>query len=210
MYSTLHWRTLFGVLALACAAQAQADNGPIGIDHPMTADGSGMWARPYQRAIAIGSLLTEFGGAFYLGNNDPLGHTFWQTLDANVVTTLTVQLLKNTTGRPRPGMNNDPDTWNQGGKCCVSFPSGEVAFQASFITPFIVNYGREHPAVYALEILPLYVGAARVKNQAHWQSDVLAGWIIGTASGYWASTRAIPFTVEVLPHGMSVGYHHDF
>ena len=35
-------------------------------------------------------------------------------------------------------------------------------------------------ATYALlALLPLYVGAGRIKNQAHWQTDVLAGWAIG-------------------------------
>ena len=32
------------------------------------------------------------------------------------------------------------------------------------VTPFVLEYGPEYPAVYALELLPLYDGIARVKS----------------------------------------------
>ncbi len=66
-------------------------------------------------------------------------------------------------------------------------PSGEVTLQASFVTPFIVNYADRNPWVWALEVLPAYDAAARVKEGAHWQSDVLAGWALGTTVGYFAA-----------------------
>ena len=64
--------------------------------------------------------------------------------------------------------------------------------------------------LWGLEALPLIVGEAHVKNQAHWQSDVLVDWVIETAYGYWANTCGTPFTVEVLPGGMSVGWRKEF
>jgi hypothetical protein len=57
-----------------------------------------------------------------------------------------------------------------------SFPSGDVTAISSAITPFVLEYGPEHPSVYAPELLPLYDSMARMKSQAHWQTDVLAGW----------------------------------
>jgi undecaprenyl-diphosphatase len=75
------------------------------------------------------------------------------------------------------------------------FPSGEVTTLASAVTPLVLEYGHDHPAVYALELLPAYDAIARVRSHAHWQSDVLAGWALGTAVGYYAHSRAKPFTV---------------
>ena len=49
-----------------------------------------------------------------------------------------------------------------------------------------------------------------MKSQGHWQSNVLTGWLIGTAIGYWASQRKIPLLVEVLPRGVSVGFYKRF
>jgi undecaprenyl-diphosphatase len=74
----------------------------------------------------------------------------------------------------------------------------------------VLEYGERHPAVYALELLPVYDAMARMKLQAHWQSDVLAGFAIGTAAGYYAHTRALPFTVQLLPHRISVGFSKAF
>jgi undecaprenyl-diphosphatase len=69
---------------------------------------------------------------------------------------------------------------------------------------------KQSPAVYALLLVPAYVGAARVKNQAHWQSDVLAGWAIGALSGWYAHSREVPITVVVLPRGITVGIKKHF
>ena len=54
------------------------------------------------------------------------------------------------------------------------------------------------------------VGAGRIKNQAHWQSDVLAGWAVGGLSGWYAHSRDAPILVEILPHGAAVGWHKQF
>ena len=64
-------------------------------------------------------------------------------------------------------------------------------------------YGRQDPWVWALEALPAYDALARLKSQAHWQTDVIAGWALGTGVGYWSTTRAIPLSVQLLPGGLS-------
>jgi undecaprenyl-diphosphatase len=82
--------------------------------------------------------------------------------------------------------------------------------QASFVTPIILNHAGQDPWVWALEVLPIYDGVARMKSQAHWQTDVLAGWALGTAAGYWATQRKTPFFVELLPRRSSVGFSTPF
>lgn len=59
-------------------------------------------------------------------------------------------------------------------------------------------------------LLPLYIGSARIKNQAHWQSDALAGWTIGALSGWFSHRKDIPFTVQLLLDGFAVGFKTQF
>lgn len=49
-----------------------------------------------------------------------------------------------------------------------------------------------------------------MKSQAHWQSDDIASWLLGTGFGYWATQRSIPLVVEVLPDGLPVGFYESF
>jgi undecaprenyl-diphosphatase len=180
-----------------------------GIDHQVPLDQHGIWARNYQTALAYSVLATEVVGSFWLGNDDRLGHTFWQTLDSTLVSSIAAEILKVSFSRARPDQGNDPGKWFQG-SCCDSFPSGEVTLQASFVTPFIANYARNNPWIWSLELLPVYDAVARLKSQEHWQTDVIAGWILGTAAGYWATTRGTPLMVQILPRGLSVGYSKRF
>ena len=201
---------LFLALLLVGAEDcAHADGGPLGIDHAWALDQSGIWARHYQTALQFSVIAVEVGGALWLGNDDRLGHTFWQTMDSSVVAGIASEALKLTFSRARPNQGNDPDKWFQG-RCCESFPSGEVTLQASFVTPLIVNYRNDTPWIWALELLPLYDSIARLKSQAHWQTDVLAGWALGSAVGYWSASRKTPIFVQVLPRGVSIGFSKRF
>ena len=198
------------VVALALVARiAWAGGGPLGIDHEWSFDQSGIWGREYQQGLALGVIAFEVGGAVWLGNDDKLGHSLWQSIDSTVVSGVSAQVLKLAFSRARPDQGNDPNLWFQG-RCCESFPSGEVTLQASFVTPLIVNYHRDTAWIWALELMPLYDGIARMKSQAHWQTDVLAGWALGSAVGYWAANLETPLSVRVLPHGVSVGISKRF
>ncbi|MEP6881146.1 MAG: phosphatase PAP2 family protein, partial [Dokdonella sp.] len=97
------------------------------------------------------------------------------------------------------------------GKGNQSFPSGEVGEISAVVTPFIAEYGRDHPAVWLLAALPAYDAIARVKTRGHWQSDVLVGAGIGVALGIYAHGRESPFFAGYLPGGGAmVGYKTKF
>ena len=205
-------RVLGWGLLLMCATvvpwRAHA-GGLLGIDHELALDERGIWKRSYQLDLQNGVIATEIIGALWLGNDDDLGHTFWQTIDSSIISGAAACVLKRVTGRPRPDQGNDPNRWFRG-SCCESFPSGEVTLQASFVTPFIADYARQNPWIWGLEVLPVYDAIARLKSQAHWQSDVIAGWMLGTGVGYWTSTWKTPLTVRILPGGVSVGLSKRF
>ena len=180
-----------------------------GFDHEWSLDENGIWARKYQTALQDGVIALELAGSLWYGNEDELGHTYWQTLDSSVISGVAAQLLKYGFSRARPYQGDNPNAWFKGSGY-QSFPSGEVTLQASFVTPFIVNYARQDPWVWALELLPAYDAIARLKSQAHWQTDVIAGWALGTGVGYWSTTRAVPLSVQILPGGLSVGFSKRF
>lgn len=181
----------------------------IGLDHRLPDDNSGIWKRSNQLDLEYGVALTEIGGALWYGGESRIGRTYWQSLDATLFSALTVQALKYTFSRARPYQSDSPNRWFQG-SCCQSFPSGEVTLQASFVTPFIIEYHRDDPWVWGLEALPLYDALARMKTQGHWQTDVLAGWALGTAFGIFAHNRDMPFFLGYMPQGIMVGWHMSF
>ncbi len=205
----MRYRKIRIALLLLAAATTRSGSALAAIDHELNADQSGIWGRKYQTGLEFALIATEAGGALWFGKDEPLGRTFWQAVDASVISGLGAQGLKRIFGRARPDQGGDPNSWFRG-SCCQSFPSGEVALQASFVTPFVVDYARDHPWIWAPEALPLYDAIARLKSQAHWQSDLIAGWMLGSAVGYWSARRAIPLTVQVLPAGLSVGWSKQF
>jgi hypothetical protein len=79
-------------------------------------------------------------------NNSDLGHTRWQTIDASVISGVGATAMKYAFSRARPYQSNNPNAWFNGSGY-QSFPSGEVTLQASFVTPFIANYGRHDPGL---------------------------------------------------------------
>jgi undecaprenyl-diphosphatase len=74
----------------------------------------------------------------------------------------------------------------------------------------MIEYGNDQPAVYALALLPLYIGVGRIKNQAHWQSDVAVGWAVGGLSGWFTHSLEVPITIQLLPHGAALGLRSQF
>lgn len=198
-------------IALLCTLPrlAVADDGPFGIDHRIAYDNSGIWRRSYQLDLEYATALTVIGGALWEGGDDRLGKTFWQSLDSTVFSVSTAQLMKWTFSRERPSQTADPNAFFKGSGN-QSFPSGEVAEIAGAVTPFVLEYGQEHPAVYGLEGLVLYDMVARVKVRGHWQSDVLVGAGVGTAFGFCAHSRDAPFFLSFMPNGVVVGIKKQF
>lgn len=192
------------LLGMGFGSESRAGGGFLGIDSRLAYDNSGLWARNYQLALIYSMMAGEAGLALWEGGDTELGKTAWQSIDSTLVAGTAATALKYVFSRERPSATADPNKWFAG-HGNESFPSGEVSVVSSIVTPFVLEYGAEHPAVYALELLPVYDAIARMKTWGHWQTDVLAGFALGTASGYFMHQRAVPLTLSVLPHGFSVG-----
>ncbi len=204
------WRAA-AVLLLAAAPPCFAGGGPFGIDHEWSYDNRGIWARSNQLVLEYGMVAFEAGGALWEGGDTRFGRTLWQSIDSSAASSLVALGLKYATSRVRPiDSGGDPNQWFKG-HGNQSFPSGEVTLVASGITPIVLEYRHDDPWVYALEVLPVYDGIARMKVQAHWQSDVIAGFALGTGIGWLMhSHQGTPFVLSVLPHGFYVGLNKSF
>ena len=199
---------LVALTAMPLPAHAQ-DCGLSRVDHIVSYDASGIWNPNVYRGIVGVLTVGQVGGAIWEGSESRFGRTMWQGIDSQIIAGLSAEAGKYIFTRTRPNTVNNPCLWFQGGSN-HSFPSGEAAFSAALVTPYVFEYAREYPATYALLLLPLYVGAGRIKNQAHWQTDVLAGWAVGGVSGWYAHSRDIPFMIQLLPHGFEVGFKTQF
>lgn len=193
------------LIGVCASPRACAGGGPLGIDSRLTYEDSGIWARRYQDALIGALIVGEVGGAVWEGGEERFGRTLWQSIDASLIGGVSSQVLKYTFSRERPSATADPNRWFAG-HGAQSFPSGEVTLTSAVVTPLVLEYGRDQPAIYALELLPVYDAVARLKVRAHWQSDVIAGFALGTAAGYYAHARGgTPLVLSVMPHAIYVG-----
>ena len=197
-------RSILLIFAFSCSGYVFAGGGPLGIDHRLSYDDSGIWKRSNQTALFDLMVAGELVGGLWEGGETRLGKAYWQAIDSSLFAGLSAQTMKYAFTRARPSQTDDPNSWHQGSGH-YSFPSGEVAAVSAIVTPFVLEYGAEKPAVYALEALPLYDAIARMKVQAHWQTDVLAGFAVGTATGYFAHHWDSPFVLSYMPHGVYIG-----
>lgn len=196
--------------ALCLPFDAMAGGGPLGIDHKVAYDDAGIWDRDFQKTLAFGVGIATISGAVWSDSDSRLGRTFDQALDSMVFAVGTSTVAKYAFSRARPSETDDPNDFFQGSGH-QSFPSGEVTEMAAVVTPFIAEYHRDHPWVWTLAALPAYDAVARVKVQAHWQSDVVVGAAVGVGFGIWAHHRATPLIMGVVPGGgVGIEYAREF
>ena len=209
-------RLLLGAAALFSAGFAHAActgdgarGGILGLDRCDEFEATGLYSRHNQLRLDALVLIGTAGVALWDGTGTPQGRLAWKALDSMATAAVATELLKNLAQRPRPSQSSDPDAWHQGPHN-KSFPSGETAMMAAFVTPLIRDLHNDHPAVWALAALPVYMGAARMGSQAHWPSDVLAGAAVGVAAGWLAGERESPLLLLPSRGGGFVGLHTHF
>jgi len=101
---------------------------------------------------------------------------------ASVISSLTTSIFKGISGRARPNTGLGPHHWNLFGGD-QSFPSGHATGAFAFASVIAGHYYSPWVATTAYTIASL-VGVARIEQDAHWASDVVAGGLIGGLIGH--------------------------
>jgi hypothetical protein len=195
-------------LAFACGP-AQAGGGPLGIDQAVPYNDSGLYGKDVQLAAYRALVIVPWIGALAEGTGTRLGRTWWRSAESSTASLFAVTGVKALAQRKRPIQTDppDPDLWRQGSRY-ESFPSGHVTLATAAVAPFIMEYGREQPAVWALAAIPVWMGFARVNVQAHWQTDVLGGWALGLATAWLASRPESPLVLQAFGDGGFIGLRY--
>jgi undecaprenyl-diphosphatase len=203
-------------IALFTAASAQAActgdgsrGGILHLDRCDELEATGIFSRSNQKRVDTVVITGTIAMALWEGNESGAGRTAWKSLDGMATAAVATEVMKNVFQRPRPSQSEDPDKWGQGSGH-KSFPSGETATMAAFVTPIIIDNQQQYPAVWALAALPVYMGTARMASQAHWLSDVMAGAGVGVAAGYLSAHRETPLLLLPTRDGVFVGLHKRF
>ena len=169
----------------------------------------GLFSRPNQLALEWISAASLTGVVLFSEIDTTFGKTSGAAWDAMAASAVTAEVAKLTFRRQRPRDGNDPTAWFEG-RSNRSFPSGEVAHISGIVTPFISTYHREHPIIWSLAAFPVYDAVARMKSQAHWQSDVLAGAALGVGMGIYCQREACPIHLSPMIHGVGLSWTGRF
>lgn len=185
----------FVVLATAVAAH----QGPFVLD---VRAASGLGARRGTSAFRLGQAVSIVGSGpavALLAVAIGIG-VFWRTRQLYISAAVPaaaggaglVELaVKHIVGRPRP------PTALLTGKSGFGFPSGHTSGFTALATAiiavvFVLTSGRRRALVTAVvcAVLAMAVGVSRVVVGAHWATDVIGGFILGTATGVAAVSLA--------------------
>jgi len=156
-------------------------------------------------------VLAAFYGYGEFADNDESKQVALDGLSASLISGLVSSGIKGIIGRARPNTGDGPGTFAPF-KHDYSFPSGHATGAFAFASVIATHYDTPWVNVTAYGIASL-VGIARIRLNAHWTSDVIAGGLIGGLIGHHLvefnrSVRANGFTLR--PTVSSDGDNLDF
>lgn len=150
-------------------------------------------------------LLPAVGAAYLAGrvfHNDPVARTAWRAGKAAVVAGGATLVIKELVGRARPWQGGDADSFVPfDGR--VSFPSGHTAVAFAVATA-VARSTADRWSDIALYSAATLTALARINDDAHWTSDVLAGAALGYLTGRWATRARGGLPLQASSRGIGV------
>ena len=136
---------------------------------------------------AIGVFAATLAYATFTKSEDGKSES-WQMAEAGGFSAVTTYLLKYAAGRTRPNDTDDPNQWRAGGD---SFPSGHTTVAFAVGTVFAESGNDEYRWLRRFVGYGMagYTGYARLKHNAHWLSDTVAGAGIGLSTAHFVMNR---------------------
>ncbi len=130
---------------------------------------------------------------------DVAGHAFQSAAAAG----LAVTAVKFLVGRARPSDERGSFHFRPFRTDDSAFPSGHAAIAFGLATALAAEFdGRwDDAAFYSAATL---TGLARINDNRHWMTDVLAGAAVGVAAGRWVTRGHRAAGVAVIPGGLAL------
>lgn len=123
------------------------------------------------------------------------------TLESFVLTALMIEGIKYITGRERPNDTDDKYDFNGPSGSNTSFPSGHSGHTFAVATTIAEIYGEDNPWVpWVAYPAATLTALARVNDEKHWVSDVVAG----AAVGYFISKMVTTYNPFLVEHGFAL------
>ncbi|MBN2806127.1 MAG: phosphatase PAP2 family protein [Prolixibacteraceae bacterium] len=121
--------------------------------------------------------------------------------EALLISTVAVQMVKNTVGRsrPNPAGSTTPHQFNGPFFKGTSFYSGHTTAAFSVASVFAYRYRHTGWVPWVSYGLATIAGLERIYDNRHWASDVVMGVAIGTATGLLLSRQWEESTIRFYP-----------
>jgi membrane-associated phospholipid phosphatase len=155
--------------------------------------------------VSVG-VFGAMGVVGLLDHDRRVQRTCLEGLEAVLATGVTTRILKLAVREPRPSDAPTVQVFSPNWRHSDSFPSGHTSVAFASATVLSGEYPGLTPLFYALAS---YVGIARVQQNTHWVSDVVAGAAIGWASGVSAlranrKLSVVPFAQAGSGQGLAL------
>ncbi len=211
--STLQWQPLvLGALALAAISPLDAPIARGVARHPSATrtDAANQLARMGQVEVIV-PVVAGLALAGVIGHDRSLERTAVRTAEGVAIAGIATQATKYLVARVRPYADPDLDSYDFGyGHSTPSFPSGHTAAAFALATALGDASGRTWARI-GLWVIAAGTGWARVAQQAHWTTDVLAGAAVGIGAarladgGLRIAGLPVPHLLRA-PVGTAVGW----
>jgi membrane-associated phospholipid phosphatase len=139
---------------------------------------------------ALPTAAVFLGTWLYAGITDSSAgrHEVWDMAEATVLSGVTAYALKYAAGREDPYQSSDPNAWREGGRSFPSFHS-----TAAFAVGTVLAESGNDEYRWVRRVLGYGLGVAtsyeRLRHNAHWLSDTVAGAALGIASAHFVLNR---------------------
>jgi membrane-associated phospholipid phosphatase len=191
----LHWRVkewswFAGTLAVIAASHHWDTNVRDHFTRDLPNSGIGTSnSHDLQDALpAAAAFVATWMGAEML-DDDGGRHETWMMFEAALLSSVTTEALKYTIRRQGPDETTDPDKWGAGGS---SFPSLHTTAAFAIGTVLAESGGDDYR--WVRRVLGYGIGGytvyARLKHNAHWLSDTVAGSALGISTAQFVMHRA--------------------
>ena len=175
-----------GLAVAAVAGSAVLLDRPV--HNLMVRNARSAWDKPAQQIEKFGtSYAMVVAGGFYLTGwatgKEEVRATGTDAISASLITgALIVPASKYIIGRAAPDSGAGPTSFKAFGSGDNSFPSGHTT-EAFTLASVIASHYTDAWVQVASYGMASLVGVARLEQNAHWTSDVVAGGILGTVVG---------------------------